>query len=213
MKDKLKKLISDINQLKESYVANIIRNKIREFESLRTSSPNNIFKELCFCILTANYNAKKAIKIQKAVNEQFLYLDEKSLALKLKLLGYRYPNTRAKYIVDARKHIEEIIKLINSGTNEHQIRKYLVSNVKGLGYKEASHFLRNIGFKNLAIIDFHILNLLHKYEIIDKKFKYTTSRKYLEIEETLRNIANKCSLTLAELDLYLWYLETGKILK
>jgi N-glycosylase/DNA lyase len=37
--------------------------------------------------------------------------------------------------------------------------------------------------------------------------------KYLEIENFLMKIAKKLNLSLAELDLYLWYIETGKILK
>ena len=40
-----------------------------------------------------------------------------------------------------------------------------------------------------------------------------TKKKYQEIEDLLKNIAKETDLTLAELDLYLWYMETGKILK
>jgi len=51
-----------------------------------------------------------------------------------------------------------------------------------------------------------------KYNLI-KSPKNLTKKRYLEIEERLRKIGNKLKLTLAELDLYLWYMETGKILK
>ena len=84
--------------------------------------------------------------------------------------------------------------------------------MKGLGYKEASHFLRNIGFDNYAIIDFHIIDILYDNKLIQKP-KTITKNKYLEIEDLLKKIAKKTNLTLAELDLYLWYIETGKILK
>ena len=97
----------------------------------------------------------------------------------------------------------------NQGNN---LRDWIVKNVKGLGYKEASHFLRNIGFDDFAIIDFHIVDLLADYNLI-KKPKNLNRKKYLEIEKILRKISRKTGLTLAELDLYLWYLETGKILK
>jgi len=90
--------------------------------------------------------------------------------------------------------------------------EWLVKNISGIGYKEASHFLRNIGFTNLAIVDFHILNLLARHGLIEKP-KTLTRKKYLEIEEVLRAIAEKLDLNLAELDLYLWYMETGKVLK
>jgi N-glycosylase/DNA lyase len=87
-----------------------------------------------------------------------------------------------------------------------------VQNIKGLGYKEASHFLRNIGFDDYAIIDSHILDILKRYNLI-KQPKTLTKKKYIEIENILQKIAKQTHLTLAELDLYLWYLETGKILK
>ena len=88
----------------------------------------------------------------------------------------------------------------------------MVDNIKGLGMKEASHFLRNIGFKDFAIIDFHIIDILVKYGLI-KKPKTLTKNKYLEIEGILKEIAKKTNLNLAELDLYLWYEETDKVLK
>ena len=83
---------------------------------------------------------------------------------KFKELGYRFPNIRAKYITEAIDFKEELENIIRS--QETDIRDWLVKNIKGLGYKEASHFLRNIGYKNYAIVDFHILDLLVKYKLI-----------------------------------------------
>lgn len=199
----MKKLLSSIEDLKKNKIKNIIDERIKEFKTAGKKSNNEIFKELCFCIMTANFNAEKSIKIQKQINNGFLTLPEKELAAKLKKLGHRFPNTRANYIVEARKHKNSI---------KGKSREWLVKNIKGLGYKEASHFLRNIGCKNLTIIDFHIIDLLVKNNII-KKPKTLTKNKYLEIENKLSNITKKANLNLAELDLYLWYQETGKILK
>lgn len=215
-------LISKINKLKRSRVKRIVKERIKKFEKVGTS-PNEIFKELCFCILTANFNAERAIEIQRKIGNGFLKLGEKTLAVKLKKLGHRFPNMRAKYIIDIRKQKGEIINqvmlkssknsLSTNGFDEIKIRDWLVKNVKGLGYKEASHFLRNIGYKNLAIIDFHILDLLVKNRLLKEKPKTLTKNKYLEIENILRKLAQKLHMTPAELDLYLWYLETGKIVK
>ncbi len=206
-------------KLKRSKIKNLIQKRIKEFKKIGKSSPNKIFKELCFCILTANFSAERGIEIQQKIGDGFLTLGEKSLAMKLKELGHRYPNTRAKYIISARKRKDEIIRRVKfaversrPSANEFEIREWLVKNVKGLGYKEASHFLRNIGYENVAIIDFHILDLLERFGIINKP-KILTKGKYLDIEEILRKIAHATDLTLAELDLYLWYMETGKILK
>ena len=106
------------------------------------------------------------------------------------------------------------MNIINSNSEEQEIREWLVKNIKGLGYKEASHFLRNIGFKNIAIIDYHIIDILARYRIIKKpKTRSLTRKRYLEIERVLRELSEKTGLALGELDLYLWFLETGRVLK
>lgn len=119
---------------------------------------------------------------------------------------------RAEYIVLARKLINSLREIIYSFNNVKSAREWLVDNIKGVGYKEASHFLRNIGFLDVAIIDYHILDLLSKHYAIDKP-KNMTRKRYLMIENILRDIAKETSLKLGVLDLYLWYMETGKVLK
>jgi N-glycosylase/DNA lyase len=185
---------------------------MNEFKEMGNKPSSEIFKELCFCILTANFNAEKSIKIQKVIGDGFLILPESQLTEKLKELGHRYPNTRTKYITEARKYKDSIKDIINSFNDENELREWLVENIKGIGFKEASHFLRNIGYKNFAIIDFHVIDILTRYKLIEKP-RALTKRKYLEIEDLLKKIARKLNLNLAELDLYLWYMETGKILK
>jgi len=212
MKARKKDLLTIVKRLKNNEIKEIINERIKEFKKMRKKSSEEIFKELCFCILTANFNAEKSIKIQQKIGNGFLKLSESELVKKLKNLGHRYPKTRAKYIVSARRYKNSLKEIINSNKDEKKLREWLVKNIKGLGYKEASHFLRNVGFTDFAIIDFHVLDLLESFELI-KKPKSLTKRKYLETEELLRKIAVKSNLSLAELDLYLWYMETGKILK
>jgi len=108
------------------------------------------------------------------------------------------------------RSIKEIIGRIGGAK---QAREWLVKNVKGIGYKEASHFLRNVGFDNLAILDRHVLSVLHEYGLIDEVPRSLTCGRYLEIEEKLVELSEKLGLTLGELDLYLWYLKTGEVLK
>jgi len=208
----MKKLLKVIENLKKSRVKNLVDARIKEFKEIGKKSSNEIFKELCFCILTANFNAEKGIKIQNEIDDGFLTLDDSKLTRKLEDLGHRYPIARAKYILVARKYKDTLKDIIKSFDNDDALREWLVKNVKGLGYKEASHFLRNISYTNFAIIDFHIINILVRYNLI-KKLKSLTKRKYFEIEGLMREIARKSDLNLAELDLYLWYLDTGKVLK
>jgi len=208
----IKNLFDSVEKLKNSEVKKIVDTRIKEFEEIGKKSSNEIFKELCFCILTANFNAEKSIKIQKEIDCGFLALNEPQLTKKLEELGHRYPNARAKYSIEARIYKDSLKDIIKSFNDKNELREWLVNNVKGIGYKEASHFLRNIGYTNFAILDFHIIDLLVKYNLI-KKPKTLTKRKYFEIEDILKEIARKLNLSLAELDLYLWYMETGKILK
>ncbi|MFH1445091.1 MAG: N-glycosylase/DNA lyase [Nanoarchaeota archaeon] len=207
----MKTLVETINQLKNSEVKQLVDSRTEEFKKIRKNENNSLFKELCFCLLTANYSAEGGIKIQKKIDNDFITLSEVDLRNELKFLGHRFYSARAAYIVLARKHLE-MLEMLTRTLGEQALRKWLVENVKGLGYKEASHFMRNIGYSDVAIIDFHIIDLLVKNKII-KSPKTLTSKKYLEIEALLRKIADKTNLNLAELDFYLWYMETGKILK
>jgi N-glycosylase/DNA lyase len=162
--------------------------------------------------MTANFNAQRSIDIQNSVGRGFCTLGEKELAAKLKELGHRFPAARANYMAEAQKHLPMLKETLSKFGSEAELREWLVENVRGLGYKEASHFMRNIGFTDVAIIDFHIVDLLVRHGIVERP-KTLTPKKYLEIETTLRDIAKKAGLNLAELDLSLWYMETGKILK
>ena len=200
-----------LNYFIHSSIHKTISHRIGEFKKLGTQSPEQIFQELCFCLLTANCQSQSCIHIQEKMRKDFLVLPEKKLAKKLRTLGYRFPNTRAQYIIAAQKKYPLVLKQLETRSGE-ELRSYLVKEIKGLGYKEASHFLRNIGFKNYAIVDFHIIDILVKNAIIEKP-KTLTKNQYLFIENVLRDLARNLNLSLAELDLYLWFIETGKILK
>lgn len=212
MKDRSRKLIEEICLYKKGVVGREVRKKIDEFRGLRRGSCEDLFSELCFCILTANCSAESCIRVQKNIGRRFLDLTEERLSSELRRLGYRFPNKRAHYIVLAREKKEDLKKLVDCGLDGETIREWLVENIKGVGMKEASHFLRNIGYGDVAIIDFHIIDVLAKHGIINKP-KNLSKKKYLEVERRLEEIAEETGLCLGELDLYLWYMETGKILK
>ena len=208
------RIISLVEKHKNSLIKKIVDSRMNEFSELGKKSSNEIFKELCFCLMTANFSAEGGMRIQSAIGNGFLFLEKEELAKKLSDLGHRFPNARAGFIFEARKHKDNIKETLGFHKTDEEKRKFLSENIKGLGMKESSHFLRNIGHKNLAIIDFHIVDLLFKHGLIEKlKNKSLTERKYLEIENVLKKIAEQTKTNLGELDLYLWYEETGKILK
>ncbi len=205
-------LIKKINSLKKKEIKKTIDKRIKSFSKIKEKSNKEIFKELSFCVLTANYNAKKAIEIQKKINNGFLTLSLKDLSKKLKFLGYRYPNLRSEYIVYNRRFLPDLKKILKTFKG-HDLREWFAENIKGISYKEASHFLRNIGYNEYAIIDFHIVDVLIKHGYLKEKPKSLNRQKYLEIENILEEISNKVSLSQGELDFYLWYLETRTVLK
>jgi N-glycosylase/DNA lyase len=133
---------------------------------------------------------------------------------------HRYPNARAGYIVASREFLQEhcglqLRKKLESFAGDLERRDWLVKEkrIKGLGYKEASHFLRNIGLKGYAILDKHILRSLAELGIIDDPKPPGTRAKYLAIEEKLKKLSEITEIDFDEMDLVLWSMKTGEILK
>ena len=206
-------LIRDLRKvMSDREVAETVRERLGSFSEVGKKPPGQLFQELAFCILAANYTARGSMRIVEELGERLLTLDREKLAEELRRLGHRFPEARAEYLVEARENLPRIMRALREVRDEHRLRAWLAENVKGLGYKEASHFLRNIGFRDLAIIDFHILRILERYGVIEP-VKTLTKKRYLEIESILRRIASRLGVSLAELDLYLWYMDAGEILK
>jgi N-glycosylase/DNA lyase len=154
-------LCSKIDEITHSHINEKVNSRIRDFREIDKANRDVLFCELCFCILTANFNAVRAIKIQEELGKEFITLTQEDLAKRLKQVGYRFPNTRAQYIFESRKWYENLEEILSSYSKQEQrkLRNWLAKNVKGLGFKEASHFLRNIGYDDCAIIDFHIVGI------------------------------------------------------
>lgn len=209
----LQDLREKIDDIRKSEIGKKIAELKNYFTYLgRYGSNNELLSELAFCILAANFNAEKSFEIQKELSEILPIVSEDELIRILRKKKHRYPETRAKYIVNARSKINEIVAVIRSPYSTKSIRNWLVENILGVGMKVASHFLRNTGRFDVAIIDFHILNFLNKNNIISKP-KTLTLSKYLEIEHHIVKISENIGMEPGILDLYLWYLETGKIVK
>jgi N-glycosylase/DNA lyase len=203
-------ILNKIESLKKEPIKKVIYSRMREFEEVGKNK-NKIFSELCFCILTANSSAENCIRVQKEAGEHFEGLKEEELAKLFKEVGCRFHTKRANYIVNAREKKKELLERVGF-LEERELRDWVADNIKGLGMKESSHFLRNIGYKNVAIIDFHIIDLLEREGLI-KRPKILKRAEYCEIEKVLEKLGSRAKLNLAELDLFLWYIETGKVLK
>jgi len=190
-----------------------VEKRVVEFKRLREKgSDEDWFSELCFCILTANSTARLGIKIQSALGKKCVSMNQESVEQLLSEHGHRFARPRAEYICKAREH-KSLRSTVESCKDDMSAREWLVENILGLGYKEASHFLRNTGHFNVAILDRHILRIMDEYSLIPEIPKTLTRKRYLEIEEKLEVLSERLNIPLGILDFYLWYMKTGEILK
>jgi N-glycosylase/DNA lyase len=90
---------------------------------------------------------------------------------------------------------------------------FLVKNFKGFGMKEASHFLRNTGHFDLAILDRHILRNLLELGVIEEVPESLSAKNYLAIEEKMKDFSNQIGIPFAHLDMLLWAKEAGEVFK
>lgn len=180
----------------------------------------NLFEELCFCILTANTSAVMGMKAIDSIRH--LLIDGTQAQMTQHLEGiYRFNNLRPAYIIHTRNYLKseldfELKKKIESLKNDMEaLRDFFAFNkgIKGLGYKEASHFLRNIGFKGYAILDKHILNSLIEFRVLDEIKMPLKRETYREIEQKMKLFSNEIDIPMDELDLLLWSRKAGKVLK
>ncbi len=197
-----------------------IRKRIREFESLwEGATEEELFVELAFCLLTPQSKATVCWRAIEELRDSGVLWFGEPKDIEKYLVGVRFKYTKAENIVRARDFFKEgnelkIRERLRQFNTPQEMRDFLVRNVRGMGYKEASHFLRNIGLgKDLAILDRHILKNLFALGVIGELPKGLTRKKYLEIEGMMRDFSREIGIRMDYLDLILWYKETGKVFK
>ncbi|MDI6756736.1 MAG: N-glycosylase/DNA lyase [Endomicrobiia bacterium] len=218
---------TDLKRLKKNHLLRraAIRKRIAEFRRKLSSSPDDIFAEFCFCLLTPQSRAKfcwAAIENLKSKNLLTRDCLKPPAAIAGELKGVRFQNNKSRYLVEARGLYESVCRsssgvrsLTRAKVSEIVgFRNELAGRVRGYGLKEASHFLRNIGLGGgLAILDRHILKNLVKFGVIKEIPNTLTPKTYLEVEEKMRRFSAAIKIPMDELDLVFWSEETGEIFK
>ena len=83
-----------------------------------------------------------------------------------------------------------------------------------MAWKEAGHFLRNVGFGDeVAILDRHILKNLVRLQVIDEIPKTLTKKIYLEIEEKMKKYCKETGIPMDSFRPFIMDLEAGEIFK
>lgn len=199
-----------------------IRERLAEFEEVwRRGSDARLWEELVFCIFTAGASARMGLRSVDAVRSLLVEGNREEMSRALIDAGaHRFPIARPGYVVVTRDYLREhcgmrLREVLKGFGDPIERRDWLAQErrIKGLGYKEASHFLRNIGLQGYGILDKHVLRCLADLGVVDSPRPPTTRNGYLEKEEELRRFARRVRIDFDELDLVLWSMKTGEILK
>jgi N-glycosylase/DNA lyase len=199
---------------------NDIRRRLSEFDEIwKKGSDADLWEEMVYCFFTGGCSAKMGMRSVEAVRPLLREGTQPELAEALTGV-HRYPNARSRYVIESRDFLHRdcgmaLRERLEGFADPLERRDWLVreKGIKGLGYKEASHFLRNIGLRGYAILDKHVLNCLAELEIIDDPKPPNTRSKYLSVEERLREFTAAIGIDFDEMDLVLWSMKTGEILK
>lgn len=190
-----------------------------------------IWAELCLCILSSNVpfelarsstnhlfkegmlDTKWLLRTNRA--KQIIAKElSKPIYLPVKKDGefrkYRFPRVRARDIVESARTIYaadgSMYETLSTSASDKELRNALAMDIPGLGLKEASHFLRNIGFSShLAIIDVHVISFLKYLGLIPQRELTLTPNLYFEIENMVQKISASYQLDLAVLDNAIWH--------
>lgn len=207
-KEEIGRLLSSYKKIKPGLVS-----RLNDFSEIKEK---DWFYELCFCICTPQSKARKCDIAVSALKEKD-FMNKRFNPSKYLIKNVRFHNNKAKYLMELKSKfpmiMDEVRETKQKKTESKELREFLVKNVKGMSYKEASHFLRNIGFRGLAILDRHILKNMLKYGTVDRLPKTLTKKEYLKLEKEIEAFSKKVKINMDELDLLFWSMETGEIFK
>jgi len=200
-------------------------------------SEDDLWEELCLCILSSNVPYELALSAFWHLRDnEFLrpkWIVEcpcagQKIALELSkriysprrkdgsFRKYRFPNVRATNIVNAAKTLYQkesgLLRNLRNCASEHEAREFLAKNVQGIGLKEASHFLRDIGFSSsLAIIDSHVIAFLTEVGAVrEEEISALTPAVYMKLEKILLDLCNGLGFNLSVFDMAIWQCMRGK---
>lgn len=198
----------------------------------RSYSEFELWYELVACILGSNIHYEHAnffynylrkhhiLDINNSTNNYDLF--EKSIFSALseyaypspknpyKMLRYRYPRIKAKYIRMTAESLynngNSIKNILLKSTDTADARRHLIDYCAGIGPKQSSLYLRNIGYsKNIAILDIHVLRYMYLVQLIPNEVRtITTLKEYSTYESLLQQYGHKLNLDLAYLDIAIW---------
>ncbi|HRE56329.1 MAG TPA: hypothetical protein PLW09_00790 [Candidatus Kapabacteria bacterium] len=190
-----------------------IENRLSDFKNVK---PESYFYELCYCICTPQSKAVHANRVVQVLQErQFFEIGfNPEETLRDGSHYIRFHSQKALSLLKARENWYEIqLMITDTATDIKQKRDSLAKHVRGLGMKEASHFLRNIGMFGVAIIDRHVLKHLVLCGVFCEMPRLISKKDYLTIERQWFDYCYEIGIAQEIVDLLFWSYETGHVLK
>lgn len=207
--------MADLNNDMKALFENIkqdIQEKLTEYTNI---PKEKYFYEFCFCICTPQSKAVNAFKVQQIL-EQRNFKDnpfDPAPILLNKDNYIRFHNQKAERLLTAREFFPNIERILEQNMSDAEKRIWIADNFSGVGMKESAHFMRNIGYRNLGILDRHILKHLKNCGVYDEIPNISSKKRYLEAERKFLDFADEINISVDELDLLFWSSEAGLILK
>ena len=203
------KTIKHLIEQRENHFANVWKN----------GSEEEIFAELVFCLFTPQ---SKAVSCWAAVNklaDSNMIFEASAGEIAKTISGVRFHNNKARFAVKARTIFMsggkmKIKEKLAAFDDIYELREWIIKNIKGIGYKEAGHFMRNIGIgKDLAILDRHILKNLKILGAIREIPEILSPKTYKKTEKQMQIFCKKIKIPMSHMDMILWCKESGGIFK
>ena len=122
---------------------------------------------------------------------------------------YRFPRIRARQLAEARDSVssQSLSERLLEVSEPKKMRYALVEEISGLGPKQSSMFLRNVGITNeLSILDTHVLRFMYIQKLLPSfdKAKVNSLSAYEQIETIMVAYAEMLGYPVGFLDLAIW---------
>lgn len=202
-----------------------LESRLEEFRGLREASDDRLFQELSFVIFSSQSSAKKSWEAAQRIGQRgLLEKDKEDIAQVLSQEEVQYEEKKADYLIHNRKKLSQPtfndpstdLKLRTQIRPENLVktRKWFAENIKGLSWKGASHFLRNIGYgDSFAILSSHTVSVLYDLEVFETSKLPKNEDEYLIMEKKVQKFSEEIGIDIQALDLVLWSLRTGEVFK
>ncbi|MFQ6060114.1 MAG: hypothetical protein ACE5KV_02310 [Thermoplasmata archaeon] len=156
--------------------------------------------------LLATKPSESERRIQVELNKP-LYLPIRKNGVRRK---FRFPTTKARHICRTAINIysngNSILEVLHDSKDSGDARNRIMAYCVGVGPKQASLFLRNIGFSSdIAIIDTHVLRFMNLSGIAEKKdLSLSSDNGYFRLEKRFLHYAKAMNVSAGGLDRVIW---------